>query len=443
MRDRRGSTGMKVKIRPAGPCRRALEIEVDASVLEAERKTIVEEFRSGTTIPGFRKGKAPASIVERKYADAIQEELRKHMLPKCYREAIASEGVDAVAVVDVKNVSMEDGKGLSFTATVDIPPKFKTPKYKGIPVKGEPMEPSEERVDDAIREVREKFSTFEDADDRAATTGDAVKVDFTATVDERPLTALAKEAAWVGKGADFWMMIGDAREAIPGLSKGIDGMKVGETREVSVEFPGDYRIESLRGRSASYDVSLKEVKARKLPELDEEFLKTLKVGSAAELREKARNGLRSAAEQAETRRRKNVLAEHLLKHTNIDVPESLVSEETRRIVQDIVMSNTSRGVSKEEIEKERDGILAEATRSATERVKLGYILERIADEAGISVGEDEVGKHIEIMAERHGADPAVLRANLEQRDGLDDVRKGIKSEKALDYALSLAKIKKR
>lgn len=443
MRDRTGSMGMKVKVRVAGPCRRTLDIEVEPSVIETERQTIIAEFRAATTIPGFRKGKAPANIVERRYSDAIREELRKHMLPKSYREAIAAEGIDPVAVVDITNVSMEPGKGLSFTASVDVPPRFKTPRYKGIPVKDERTEPSEQRVDDAINELRENFSKFEDADDRAATSGDAVKIDFKATIDGRALTEFAKDAAGVGHGTDFWVMLGDGREAIPGLAKGIEGMKVGETRDIQVEFPGNYRLQALRGKSASYKVLLKAVRVRKLPEMDEEFLTGCKVGSVAELRERVREGIRSAAEQAETRRRKNVLAEHLLEHTKIDVPESLVHEESRRIVQDIVMSNTARGVSKDEIEKQSESILNQATGSALERVKLGYILDRIAEEAGISVGEDEVRTQIDMMAERHGADPATLRSSIEQRGGLEDVKKGIRSDKALDFVLSLAKIRKK
>jgi trigger factor len=431
---------MKVKVEDAGACRRVLKVEVDIDVVTAEYEKVAEEYSQVARIPGFRKGKAPASLVEKHYSKEVAEETRNRLVPKLYREALDSEKIEPVAIVGVTDVLLDKGSPMSFTVTVDIQPKFKLPRYKSIAIKGKLVTIADADVDKAMDQLREASATFEDVEGRAVKNGDMVKIDFTASCEEKPLVELSADAKSLGLGSDFWMIVGE-NELIPGLSEGLIGAEIDTSRNITVRFPVGYRVAELSGKNAEYEVTIKALREKKLGPLGDEVLKAFEVDTEDALRVEVHSRLLKRAEEEEKQRQKNEITRVLLEKCSVEAPESLVEEETKRAVQGIVMENMQRGVPKEEIEKNRAEIESTALESSRERVKLGYVLDAIAVAEDIAVDDAEMEARLDEMATYYGMEKPKLREEMEKRDSLDDLKRSVRAEKTLDYLLGRAKIK--
>jgi len=431
---------MKVRVEAAGGCRRVLKVEVEKDVVEVERGKVLQEYAAEASIPGFRKGRIPLQLVERRFAKDISEETRNRLIPRFYRDALKSENIKPVAVVEIKDTDFVNGEALSFSITVDVPPEFKIPKYKGMSLKGRKQEVSPDQVDKAIDAIRSQAATFEDVTGRAAEDGDLVQIDYEGMCDNVAVSELVPKAAQLGIGKDFWIVAGEPGGLIPGLSNSLVGAVVGEARSLNVTFPDDFKMKLLSGRQAVYKVTISGMRQRKLPALDDEFCKKVGLETVDKLRDEVRKSLVERGAAEEKARLKNEIAKELLEHTAMDVPESLVDEESRRIAQDIVSENSMRGVSRDEIVGRREDILDAATKSSIERIRMEYILDAIAGEEKITAEDAEVDKAVAAVAARYRTDPDVLRADLERRGAMERFRRNIRVDKALDFVFGQAKI---
>jgi trigger factor len=418
-----------------------VRIEVSADAVAAERRAVVAAWARRARLRGFRPGRAPPELVERTFAREIAEELRERMVPRLYRQALEQEHLRPVAVVDLGAVTLAPGEPLAFAVSVDVEPEFALPPYQGIPLTRTAVRVTDADVDRAAASLRESNARFEAVDGRPARRDDLVQVDYRGACDGQPVAALAPDRPEIGEGRDFWVPVGEDAGFLPGLAAGLEGAAVGDHREVEVVFPAEYPVASLAGKKAVYGVDVKALRERRLPELDAEFLAGMGVKSVEALRERVRESLQAAGEQSARARLKDGIVRWLLDHVELeDLPQTVVAEEARRIIHDIVRENTRRGVSREEIEKHRDDIFDRAARSSGERVKLDYILRRIADAEQVSVSETELEQHIGRMADRYGIPRERLRAALEQREALDGIRQGLRADKTLDVVLQAAAI---
>ncbi|MDP6506824.1 MAG: trigger factor, partial [Planctomycetota bacterium] len=302
---------MDVKLENAGPCRKRVHVNASPETVADDYAQVVDAFRMHATIPGFRQGKAPVNVVEKTYKKRIADEAKERLVPVFYRKALEQEGIEAVAIVEVKDVSFEKEAGLAFNVTVDVRPEFKLPKYKKIPIREESIDVPNEEVESTMTRLREQCGTFEDVADRAAREGDLLKVDYTATCDGAALEDLVPDTSALAKAEDFTIFLAEP-ELIPGFTEGLKGASVGETRDVDVVFPEDYRVSEVAEKTATYTVHVKGIQQRVLAEVDETFLKPFEVDSEAALREKIREELLSNADAREKRRQKDDIARHLI-----------------------------------------------------------------------------------------------------------------------------------
>ncbi len=432
---------MKVSVKEIGPCRRELLVEVEQAVVDAELAKVTREIAQVANVAGFRKGKAPIPVVERRYARAIADEARDRLVPDSCREALASKSMDPVALVKVGDVSFGRGMPLSFSMVVDIPPTFKLPRYKGLGLRGNKIEVADAQVDDAVRLLRESAAVFEDVAGRAVREGDMAMVDYRAACEGKPVTEIVPDMAFLGKINGYWILVGSSDEIVPGLGKGIAGANIGETRDVNVAFPADYRAKKIAGKTAVYTVTVKGLREKKISESDDDLLKKTGMASIGDLRNKLRETLTKRAEAEETGRLKGEIVNFLLEKTSLDVPASMVDREARKIVQDIVMNSMRKGASQKDNEERQDDIVSSATKSSQDRVKLGYIVDRIAEEEKIEVTDAELDDYMKAMAAQYNVDKATLRSQLEKRGELESVKRSIRGEKALDFILREAKVK--
>lgn len=430
---------MSVTIEIAGPCRKKLRIEINAERVAGTQAEILREFRQMAAIPGFRPGKAPEPMVEKRYAKEIDEEVRKKLIPDTYREAVSEQKLRVVGMPQIEKVEHQPGQPMIYTASVDVAPDFALPDYKGIAVKRKETPVTDEDVNKMVESLREQQADFTAVEGRGLKTGDFAVVNYTGVADGKPISELAADAKGLGEHKDFWLLI-ESDSFLPGFCDQLLGATTGEKKQVLINFPADFPQKTLAGRKATYFVDIVGIKEKKLPEVTEEFAKKLGAESLDKLKEQVRKGIaheREAETQSDLR---NQLVDHLLKQVQFDLPDSLVAAETRSIVYDLVRENTMRGVSREELEQRKNDIFGFAAQNAKDRLRASFILDAVAEAEGIKVEEHELDDRITSIAQRNRTTPERLKAQLTEQDGFGEIEDQIRVAKTLDFLLTNAKV---
>jgi len=430
---------MTATVETLGPCRKKLRVEVDGSRVAGVRAEILQEFRRIANIPGFRPGKAPEPMVETRYATEIDDEMRKRVIPDAYREALTDQRLKAVGYPQIESVDYAPGRPLVFTAAVDIAPDFTLPDYKNIPLKRKDTPVTHDDVTKSLDTIREQQADFVAVEGRGLRTGDFAVVNYSGVAEGKSIGEIAPEAKVLGEHKEFWLLI-SSESFLPGFCDQLLGAQVGEKRQVMIDFPGDFPQAPLAGKKATYFVDVTAIKEKKLPELSDEFAKKVGVESLAKLQDEIRKGLEAehATEANSDLRRQAV--DYLLGHVHFDLPDSLVTQETRSIVYDVVRENTARGATKEQLEQKKDEILGFANKSAQERLRVSFILDAIAQAEKIAVTPAEIDARIAAMAERYRTTPEKLRPQLEEKGALGEIEEQLQVGKTLDFLVANANV---
>jgi len=432
---------MKINIEMSDGCRRVIGIDVPAEDTRSDYDTIVGAFIKNAKVSGFRQGRAPLALVEKRYGKSIIQETKDRLIPRFYTAAMEQEKIEPVAVIDVQDVEFTRDEGLKFKAIIDVAPEFKLPKYKKIPLKRESTDVADEEIETTLSDILKRFSRFEDVADKPVVSGDMVQIDYEATSDGKPLGEVANDASDIGKGEEFWVPTGES-EFVPGLNAALEGASIGDALTVDVVFPEDYNVESVAGLKAVYAVTVKGVRTNVVPEIDEEFLKRFEVESEDALRTRIRTDLEEAAQAKEAGRLRNEISKFLIEKTKMDLPQSLVERETHALVRDMLNRAAQQGGSREMLEQHREEIYGSASQNAQNRVKLSYIINRICDEENIEITDEDVEKRLDEISQRYGMPVDRIRPELEKQDeGLHNLRTEVHGNKAMDFLMENAKIK--
>ncbi len=434
---------MKVKLSAGeGACRKILNISVPADMISPEYDNVVSAYAKTAKIKGFRPGKAPLDVIERHYAKEIEEESKSRLLPRFYHDALKKEDIQPVAVIDVQDVSFDRGNGMTFNVTVDLAPCFKLPRYKKITVKQNEVNITEKDVEDSMQRIMDQSARFEDVTtSRPVKEDDLLLIDYCGEIDGKAVKEIASDCAGLGEGKDFWVLLG-RQDFLPGFSAELKGMAVDEKKTIKVCFPDKYHVASIAGKDALYNVHVKKIREKIMPELNEKFLKEFEVDSEQALREKVRQKLKENAMAQEKERMRGEIASFLREKISMELPVSIVNQETQLAARNIISRMVEGGSSSEQLEKRREEIMTTAAKSSSERVKLSYILEKIADEEKIQVEENEIEDHIKGLSGYYGVSPEKLKAEIEKNDGMERLKKDVRGEKTLNFLLEHAKIKK-
>jgi trigger factor len=407
-------------------------VELPVEDVEAEYRKIIEEFIKFSQIPGFRKGRAPLTLVESHYSKKIWEETKDRLIGRSYPEAIKQSKLNPVMIIDLK-AEAEPKKPLVYRVILDMPPEFKLPKYKNIAVPAKPVNVTDDDLQKAVDRFLERMATTEPVTDRPVRKGDLAQVDYTRK-DQVP----ANQSDPLAAGHNFWMAVGENDSFLPGFSDALEGMAIGGRKDITIRMPADFKIAELAGKQVEYGVQLKAIHQRKLPVMNEEFFKSVGVQSETDLRDKMKSTLLEEGQRLDKERRKNEIIDYLLKHADLDLPESIVQEETRHMYATIVRERLMRGSTREQLATQKEELLTAATKTAADKVKLGYILHKIGEEEKISVEEAEVERGIQDMAQRYRMAPEELKKELEAKNEMDALRHEIRMGKVLDFILASA-----
>ena len=429
---------MNVTVENLAPCKKLVRVEVEAEKVDLALETVTKEFQREANLPGFRPGKAPKEMVLRKYGKDIEDEAKRKLLNESYRAAMEEQKFDVMGAPDIEEVQFGRGQAMIFTATVESSPEFELPEYQGIPVKKEQQSVTEEDVHRALDSLRQSQVSYKTVE-RPAATGDAVVVSYTGTCEGNPITALAPTAKGLTEQKNFWVELG-SNSFIPGFGEQLTGAKAGEKRTVHVDFPADFVTPQLAGKKGIYEVEVAEVKEKVLPELDDELAKTYAAENLEKLKEGVRRDLENELTYSQTRNIRNQIVTSLLNRVQFELPETVVAQQTRNYVYNIVQENAQRGIPRQAIEQERDKIYSAAAQSAKERLKLEFLLQRIAEKENIKVAQEEVAARITTLAAMHKTTPEKLAEDLRKRGALIEVFDQILNEKVLDFLQQKAAI---
>ncbi|MDO9543257.1 MAG: trigger factor [Kiritimatiellia bacterium] len=429
---------MKVKVEKDGACRKTLVVEQPAEVVEAEYRKVLDGFARLANIPGFRKGKAPSNLVESHFTKEIWEETKDRLIAASYREAIKQAKLNPLTILDVK-AEVAPKKPMVYRLILDVSPEFKLPKYKHIPITNKEINVSDDDLQKALDRLLERLATTADVNNRPARKGDWAQIDYVRKDNGRqPAPSGGKHSDKLASGRDFWLTVGEGDTLLPGFADAIAGMPVGGRKDIALQLPADFNVPELAGRPVVYDVLLKAVRERKKPVLNDEFFQSMGVQSEAGFRDKMKSTMLTEALQQEKERQKKEVIDYLLNQTVVELPESIVQEESRHMFATIARERLMRGATKEQLASQKDAILTTATKTAGEKVKLSYILHKIGEEEKVVVEEAEVEKEIQNMAQHYRLAPEELKKELEKKKEMDGIRHEIRLNKILDFLLSNA-----
>ncbi len=430
---------MAVTIENTAPCRKKLRVEVAAERVAGTRAEILQEFRKFAAIPGFRPGKAPEPMVEKRYAGQIDEELRKRLIPESYRETLGEQKLKVVGYPQIESVEYKPGSALVYTAAVDTAPELSLPDYKGITLNKKAVTVKDDDITKTIDSLREQQAEFTAVEGRAIQTGDFAVISYTGVADGKPISELVPDAKELGENKDFWLLI-SADSFLPGFCDQLTGAKAGEKRQVLVDFPTDFPQKAVAGKKATFFVDVVSLKEKKLPEVNDEFAKKVGLENVEKVKDAVRKSLVTEAENQQDSEVRRQIADYLLGKVQFELPESLVKQETRSIIYEVVRENSLRGASKEQLEEKKDEIFGFATENAKGRLRTSFILDAIAEAEQIKVEEAEIEQRIGEMAQRQRTTPEKLKAELAEKNGFGQIEEQILVGKTLDFLVANAKI---
>lgn len=433
------SHSMNIAIEEVSSLRRRLRIEVPSDRVDAAFAETAREFQKFAHIRGFRPGKAPLSVVEKRYARDIGEEVQRRIMPEAFREAVKAKKLDIVHVPGVEDVrEPQRGMTFSFSAVVDLAPEFKLPDYKGIPVQKTDATVTDADVDAVLERLRDQRADYRVVD-RSVQQDDYVVISYSGTCEGQPIETLAPAVPQLGRQEKFWIWIKD-EFFLPGFGAQLVGARAGESRTVTVDFPGDFAQEVLRGKRGVYETKVEEVREKVLPEMNEEFAQEVAGCSLEELKNRLRMNIEADKQQRARADHLRQIFEHLRQRTDFELPESSVQNETQRALMDIVRENQLRGISDELLQEKKEDIFKAAETSARDRVKLAFIIGKIAEAEKIEVTAEELNQEILRLAQESGLSVEKFVKRVRENNSLGDIEESVLRRKTVEFLLQSAAI---
>jgi trigger factor len=421
---------MKTEFVDVNETRKNLRVEIPTDIVNAEIDRIARDYSRSARIPGFRPGKAPARVIKQRYREQILHDVAHDLIPRAIDDARRERGVEAVEPPDVRDVNVDEGQPLTFTASFDTLPPFEPGDYAALSLKRPSAAVEDQAVDLALQRLRERAARFEPVDGRGADHGDTLVVDL-----ER------KDSDGKTDKHDNVSIELGAKANPPGFDEQLLGLTPGQTKTFGLRFPPDYAIAELANADVSYTVTTKELRRRVLPELDDEFAKDLgDFATLDALRQRVREDLEHEAQHTAERDVRAELMKQLAARVPFEVPPVLVERELERRLEDF-----ARRLIDQKIDPSQAGIdwnaFRESQRGVAQEAVAGAIyLDEVARRERIEATKEEIDSEIGRWAEGSGRTAAAVRAALEKEGGISRIAAGLRREKSIDFVRTRATI---
>ncbi len=417
------------------PTRTSLEIEVPGEDVEKAWREVTRAYAKRAALPGFRKGKAPESVVQKRFAEEIRSDVLEHLLPEALSAAVEEKKLSVLGRPQIDALNWDPPGPIRFTAKLDLKPPIEPGEYRGIEVNDVGVEPTDEEVERVLERFREQHAEFHPIEGRPAAKGDFAVADVAGTFVEilapgqNPRTFRDEKVTLEVGHADSMEEINDA----------LRGAAPGETRRFRKSFADDFPNEEFKGKTVDYEVTLAALKEKKLPDLDDELAKQVAEGETADgLRQKVREGLRREKEGEKRRVFRKAILDQLLAKTPVPAPEVLVESEITGALRDYARYLANNGVDPKEADW--DKLREDSREGAVRRVQEYLLVDEIARREGIEVNDTELEAEFMRAAVRRGVDPAELREQMAKGDGLDALRDEMRLARAIDLLIAQATV---
>ncbi len=406
-----------------------LEVEIEkekvADALQKAYKKVVKDVE----IPGFRKGKVPRKILEKKYGEEVlHKDALDILIPQAYHEVIQEEEIEPVAQPDVTDVFIEKDKPVTFTAEVKVKPEVELSEYTGLDVEKPEVEITDEQIEAELEAKREEHAQLVVADRDEVEDGDYVVIDFEGKIDGEVFPG--------GTAEDYNLEIGSG-SFIPGFEEKLIGVKKDEEVELELTFPEDYQADDLAGEEVVFTVLVKEIKTKDMPELNDEFAKDIGFDSLDEAKEDIKNELYEEKKEQVDRNFENEVIEKVVEGMEVDIPDEMIEDEIDNMMQRFKTQVSQQGMDFEQY-LEASGMseadLKENYREqAEDSVKANLALEAIAELEDIEVTEEEIDEQVEKIAEEQDQDKEMIKSFLQMQGQLDQLKTSLQSQKVIEF----------
>lgn len=433
---------MKHELSDTSPTQKHLTIEVPAETVETEIATTAAAYAKSAKVPGFRQGKVPTKVVRQRFMEQILDDVAHRLIPRVVTDALVERGLQPVAAPDIHDLQLKEGAPMTFHAHFEVLPAIDPGAYTGIALTKPAAVLEVGAVDQALEQLQQRASKWTPVEDRAAESGDALLMD---------LTRQAKGALIVMPGQtsndeapetmqNVSVELGAAANP-PGFDANLMGVKPGDQKTFTTEYPSDYPVAELAGKTVQYEATIKAIRRRELLPLDDAFAKEVsELETLDALKEQIRKDLQHQAEHDAEHAVRHDLLKTLSSRIPGEVPSVLVERETERRLEDLIRRLMDQGIDPMKADINWQEFRERQKAGAEETVKSTLVLDEIAKRESIAATDEDVEAEIAKFAERSGRTPAAVRARLEKEDGLDRIRAGIQREKTMSWLLDKATI---
>ncbi len=412
----------------AASTKRELEIEIPVEDISRETDTLIQKYQKVARIPGFRSGHAPASIIRQRFAQDIQNDVMDALVPKYFRKETERLGLIPISQPRVTDLHAHQGEPMRFKASFEVMPEIKVEGYKELRAEHPAISVSEQEVEDALKALQEQKAAFSPVEGRSIADGDYAQasLDGVPKPDEPGMKPVHMDEVLVEIGG---------KNTMPEFTENLRGANPGDERSFDVRYPEDFSDERLRGKTFAYKVKIIAIKQKSLPELNDDFAKELgEFKTLDEVRQKIREGMEQERLREAEREAKDKLLGELVRRNEFEIPEALVDRQIDVRLDRGLRALASQGMKSEDMKKLDFARLRAGQRDqALQEVKASLLLEKIADEESIVVGDEEIDHEIEALAKQTNQAPDAIRARLTRDGALDRIRNRIRNEKALDF----------
>jgi trigger factor len=420
---------MKTELTDVSETQKTLSIEIPSDVVDAEINRIAKDYSKQARIPGFRPGKVPTGVVKQRFREQILHDVMHGLIPKAVDEALQSRGIEPVDTPNIKDVELKEGQPLTFVAAIETVPSFDPGDLSSISATKPSSAITDDVVEQSLQRMREHGAKFEPVEGRPIADGDTAVLDISRTDKDGEADTHNDVSIELGAPANP-----------PGFDANLVGLNTGDQKTFTVHFPADYAVKEMADTDVSYSVTVKDIRHKVIPELDDEFAKDWKADSLAELRERVRADLQAEAQESSTRQLRSDVLKQLSERVTFEPPASMVDREIDRRLEEF-----ARQLMQQNVDPRQAGIdwgqFREAQREAARAaVASALVLDEIARRDQIAVAPEDIDREIEQFAERAGRTPAALRAQIEKEGSLPRLLAGLRREKALDHVMGKATV---
>lgn len=407
-------------------CKREIAVEVPADAVARETEAAVQRLQKLARVPGFRRGKVPASVIKSRFADDLKSEVVEALVPKFFREAVEKQGLVPVSQPRITDLEMQEGQPLRFKASFEVLPPIEVSSYQDLHVEKREITVTDEEVEQALARLREQQASFTAVEDRALEDGDYAQVSF---------RSIPKEGGGAGANVDDVLVEVGGTNTVAEFTENLRGARAGDERTFDVSYPKEFSDERLAGKTLTYTVTVKAIKQKHLPASDDAFAKEVgEFENLAALKQRIREGLEAEKSHAAEHEAKDKLVDQLVQRHDFPVPEALIEHQIDVRLERGLRALAAQGMRPEDMKKmDFPRLRAGQREAALKEVKASLLLDKIAEVEKIEVGEEEIAREIEGLAAQTKQTPESIRARLTRDGALDRIRDRIRNEKTLDF----------